>query len=360
MAFKKKILFLYNGGTIGQEYQYVEGERILFPPNSGAAFKKVCAPIIQKFEKKFEVTFEVITTKDSTNMIPPDWEILINRIEKAQDEEGFDAVGIAHGTDTLPYTGTALALALHGKNSGLQIPICLTGAQNTIYAPGGDAFFNLENLFRVLEVAIDNEVAEVLINFWSRVLLAVRVTKVSESNFDAMNSKAFPNVGNINATGVNLDTSLLRLKSDTKSRKLNIQPHFGSGVVSFDLSPGFEPSVLKNLINSGEISAIILRSLGEGNVCSEGPYSLLPVIKEATEKHRIPVFIVTKFSGGKVSSSHYEVGLKAIEAGGISCYDQTDVTVDVKVRWLIGNQLCSSIEDFKKAMKTSFAGEVTV
>ncbi len=50
-------------------------------------------------------------------MTPNDWEKLIFRIKKAQDEEAYDAVAIAHGTDTLAYT--ALALALHGASPNL-------------------------------------------------------------------------------------------------------------------------------------------------------------------------------------------------------------------------------------------------
>ena len=104
---------------------------------------------------------------------------------------------------------------------------------------------------------------------------------------------------------------------------------------------------------------MILKSLGEGNVPNEGQYNLLPVIKQATQDYMIPIFITTKFVGGTAVSTHYETGFEAVKAGGIACYDHTDVAVDVKVRWLIGNGICSTVEDFRKAMQTSFAGEVT-
>ena len=76
-------------------------------------------------------------------------------------------------------------------------------------------------------------------------------------------------------------------------------------------------------------------------------------------EYKKPIFLTTKFPGGKVTSSQYETGIEAIKAGAIACYDHTDVAVDEKVRWLIGNGICSTIEDFRKAMKTSYAGEVT-
>ncbi|MCX6799297.1 MAG: asparaginase domain-containing protein [Candidatus Diapherotrites archaeon] len=358
---KKKVLFLYNGGTIGQVPEKINNQIVLAPPKDGSVFKNACEPVLQYFKKDFDIDFEIITTKDSTNMTPNDWEKLIFRVKKAQDDENYDAVGIAHGTDTLAYSATALALALHGKKpgeSGLRIPVCITGAQNPIYEQGGDGRFNLENLFRTLRTGVNEGVADVLINFWDRILLGCRTLKVSEKDFDAMKSPTFPDVGHIDAMGVHINKLHVRSKENAKG-KLSIAPKFRRGVVSFELTPGLEPSLILGLITSGGVSAMILKSLGEGNVCSEGEFSLLPAIERATREYIMPIFITTKFPGGSAVSTHYEVGYKAIKAGGIPCYDHTDVAVDVKVRWLIGNGVCSSIEDFRQAMKTSYAGEVT-
>src|SRR3989344_5685207 len=122
---KKKILFLFNGGTIGQVPTNINGKIISAPPKDAAIFKNAIDPIIENLVEKFDITYEVITTKESSSMTPQDWEKLIFRVKKAQDEEDFHGVGIAHGTDTLAYTATALAFALHGPvagKSGLRIP----------------------------------------------------------------------------------------------------------------------------------------------------------------------------------------------------------------------------------------------
>lgn len=361
MATKKRILFLYNGGTIGMLPQEIGGQMALAAPKDSDVFKAACEPVIAGLGQNSEVTFEFVTAKDSTNMTPNDWEKLIFRVKKAQDEEGYDGVAIAHGTDTLAYTATALGLALHGREpgqSGLRIPVCITGAQNPIYAPGGDGKFNLENLFRTLDAAIDLQVADVLVNFWDKVLLGCRSLKLSERKFDAFQSPSFTEVGYIDSNGVHLRTTNVRLRA-SEDKKLNLAPKFGRGVISFELSPGIDPNVVLGFITNGGVSAMILKSLGEGNVCSEGQYNLLPVIKQATEEYLVPIFITTKFPGGSAVATHYEVGLAAIKAGGIPCYDHTDVAVDVKVRWLLGNGIAANIEEFRNAMKTSFAGEVT-
>ena len=140
---------------------------------------------------------------------------------------------------------------------------------------------------------------------------------------------------------------------------MSLAPKFGRGVISFELTPGTDPNVVLGFITGGGISALILKSLGEGNVCNEGQYNLIPVIRQASEEYLTPIFITTKFVSGGAGAAHYETGYEPIKAGGIPCYDHTDIAVDVKVRWLLGNSICSTIEDYKKAMKTSFAGEVT-
>src|SRR3989338_3585166 len=357
----KKILFLYNGGTIGQVIEKQNGKPVLVPPKNSDMFRSACEPTIDQLKKDMEIDFEFITAKDSTNVTPLDWEKLIFRIEKAQEEEKYDAVTIVHGTDTLAYTAAALALALHGKDpkkSGLRIPVCMTGSLNPIYLHGGDGRFNLENLFRVVDTSIELGISDVVVNFWHRILLGCRILKQSEKSFDAFQSPSYPDIGHVDSNGIHMNTNHVRLKVNAAD-KMNLTPKFGRAVLSFELSPGIDPEIILSFIGNGKISALLLKSLGEGNVCSEGKYNLIPVIEKAAKEYNMPIFITTKFPGGSAVSSHYEGGIQAIQAGGIPCYDHTDIATDVKVRWLIGNNICSSIEDFRNAMKTNFVGEVT-
>jgi len=244
---KKKVLFLYNGGTIGQVPEKRGNQIVLVPPKDSKVFQDSCESVIEKLKADMDITFEFVTSKDSTNMTPNDWERLIFRIKKAQDEEKYDGVAIAHGTDTLAYTATALALALHGKNpekSGLRIPVCITGSQNPIYESGGDGRFNLENLFRVINQSIDSEVADVLVSFWNRVLLGCRALKLSEKKFDAFQSPSYQDVGHIDGLGVHLNTNLIRKKADAKS-KMDIAPKFGgSGFCKDQAEKAYFPYLL--------------------------------------------------------------------------------------------------------------------
>ncbi|MSU56412.1 MAG: hypothetical protein EXS51_03880 [Candidatus Taylorbacteria bacterium] len=356
-----KILFLFHGGTIGQKPKVVGNRVILVAPEGSKDFEAVCAPIIEKAQKEngIETAFEFITSTDSNNVSPNHWERLIFRVKKAQ-EDGYDAVGIVHGTDTMSYTVTAVALGLHGKTpgqSGLKIPVVFTGAQNPVYKDGGDGKFNLENLFRTILEAIRLGVADVMVNFWNRVMLAPRCLKVSEKSFDAFRSPAFVDIGYIDGDGVHL-IAQLRKKSEA-AEKLVVAPKFGRGVMSVELAPGLEPNTLLGFVANGGVSVLILKSLGEGNGCTEGEYSILPMIRQATTEFQTPVLITSKFVGGSTGAAHYETGQLLLDAGAVACFDHTDVAVDVKSRWLLGNGVCADVEGFRKAMGTSYAGEVT-
>ena len=60
----RRILFLYNGGTIGQVPEKRGENIILVPPKDSKVFQAACEPIIEKFSKDAEVVFEFITSKD--------------------------------------------------------------------------------------------------------------------------------------------------------------------------------------------------------------------------------------------------------------------------------------------------------
>jgi L-asparaginase/Glu-tRNA(Gln) amidotransferase subunit D len=128
-------------------------------------------------------------------------------------------------------------------------------------------------------------------------------------------------------------------------------------VVVLKLYPGFDPEIIRILLNSGIVRALVLESLGEGNVCNEGDGNLLPMIEYATTSG-IPVFISSQFPGGSANPTHYEAGRAAIKAGAIPCFDHTAPAIDVKVRWLLANGV-TNIADLATAMRTSYAGEVS-
>jgi L-asparaginase len=364
MQSRPRVLFLYHGGTIGMRVEHTStGSFVNRVPYDAAEFQETTERLLSGFVERFEIVYRHVTNKDSSNVNPKDWTVLAEMIHAAQGE-GFSAVAIGHGTDSLQYTATALSLALHGSNpaaSALTIPVVITGAQNSIYLKGGDGEFNLVNLFRTVEAAVQARVADVLVSFWDAVLLGCRAVKVSERLFRAFESPACAPAGVVNAFGVELNLSQVRLAHTGQLASASrFAPEFAdTGVMTLEVEPGFDVAGFRALLDTGRFRAIILKTMGDGNIPTEGERSLLPVIAYASEQLKVPIFLTVKTDGASASGSHYDVGIGALRAGAIPCYDHSASAVAVKVRWLIGNGLCRSIDDFRRAFETSFVGEVT-
>jgi len=68
--------------------------------------------------------FKFVANIDSTNMHPGIWKKLAQAIYENYNK--YDGFVVAHGTDTMAYTASALSFALRN----LSKPVVLTGAQN--------------------------------------------------------------------------------------------------------------------------------------------------------------------------------------------------------------------------------------
>ncbi len=357
----KKVLFLLHGGTISQlEHQDENGHKYLIPAKDPDSFTAACAGILSRFSGDLEITTEFVTTKDSSNMEPVDWTHLALRIKKAQNEELYDGVVVTHGTDTLAYTASALAFALHGSNpngSSLRIPVCLTGSQKSIYAQATDAYHNLYYAFKTIAQACEEGIADVLVNFDKDVMLGARIIKISETDYTAFASPNYPNIGHVKQQKLFISRSLV----NTQDRFLpttNDQVNFDDRILSIDLTPGLNPEIIETVIKADLVKALIIRTYAAGNLPSERKNNLIPIVKLAQTKN-IPVFLTSKVAAANASGADYEPGMKALHAGAIPCFDQTEAAVSVKIAWLIGNNLCKSVADFNEAMRTNYVGELT-
>lgn len=304
--------------------------------------------IVPSIKEMADVTVRQLINLDSTNLNPNHWVTLIDAI--SAEHENYDAIIVTHGTDTMAYTASAISFAL---GRGLKKPIIFTGSQLPLVDHGTDARFNLENSIKVALQAIEENIAEVMIVFDDYVLRANRTIKTSESKFRAFDTPAFPHLGSITAVGVAFGP--LTLKADP-SIPLEIKKDFAEGVLAVELYPGIQPELIRPSLELGNCKALLLKSLGAGNVPSEGQYSLLPLIRYATEERNIPVLVSTKFTGGNTYMEIYEPGKLALDAGAIPTGDLTDVAAQVKCMWAL-KSWDRSKEEFKNIMLTSFVGE---
>ena len=135
----KDLLLISTGGTISQE---LEEQTNTAAGAKGAYTFSTHLNIIAQ-ELRINIVPMAILNKDSSNIVPADWHVIIDTI--VQEYENYDAFLITHGTNTLGYTCAALSFAL----GNLGKPVILTGSQVPYGSPGSDAVLNLENTIRV-------------------------------------------------------------------------------------------------------------------------------------------------------------------------------------------------------------------
>jgi L-asparaginase len=125
----KKILFISTGGTIAST-QKEEG----MAPTLTAEDLISAVPGIREV---CDIDTRLLMNIDSSNMQPEDWVIIAECIfEALRDYDGFV---VAHGTDTMAYTASALSFML----GDLDKPVVLTSSQLSIADDGTDARINI-------------------------------------------------------------------------------------------------------------------------------------------------------------------------------------------------------------------------
>ena len=327
----KKICFIYCGGTIGMARK----ENGLLGPAENA---KDLLSLVPGIASLADFDYKFIADIDSTNMHPAIWKRLAQTIY--QDYDKYDGFVIAHGTDTMAYTASALSFALRN----LSKPIVLTGAQKPIFDLASDAPNNLVNAVKVALL----DVPEVCIVFGTKIIRGNRAQKKSESKLNAFWSPVALPLGCVAIEPEIYFDRVFR----SGGKDLIFKADFDNEVMFCQIFPGLEGKYITAAINAG-CKGIILNSYGPGNV-PNGEFSLLSEIKEAVAKN-VPVVVTTQCAEGSARLM-YEVGYAAIEAGAISAFDMTSEAVVTKLMWALAQT--RDLGEIKKIMQTNYAGEI--
>lgn len=329
-----KVCVIYTGGTIGME----EVNGVLQPPKSADTFLRI-APELKYVA---EVELVELLNKDSTNMNPGDWIKMAHAIYDRRNA-GFKGIVVAHGTDTMHFSSSAVAFAL-GKN--LDFPVVFTGSQTIPTVPGGDARRNLVNACRVALT----DLAEVVISFGDFVFRACRAQKKDEKKFDAFESPAYFPIAYITE---DIDLQPIAYTKTNKPSpgiaKTDFLPYFETGVLQVELIPGLEPKLVEQMLNT-DCKGIILKSFGAGNVPNDKEYSFIPFIEKAVHEKGIPVIITSQFPAHSTLDTAYAPGVEAQKAGAIPTGNMTSAAAATKFRWVLA-QANKKRFDAKKKME---------
>ena len=299
---------------------------VLRPPQDPSDFLRV-APELKEI---VEFDFVPLMNKDSTNVNPRDWGTIAEAVFERHGE-GYRGFVIAHGTDTMHFTSSALAFVLGPE---LNCPVVLTGAQTIPSVRHGDA---RTNLLRACKVACE-DLAEVVICFGDFVFRGCRAQKKDERRFDAFESPAFPPLCFI-TENIEIQPVAKFRTEESALLPLTIKPKFATGVLQLSLIPGLESSIVFPSIEHPKCEGLILQSFGAGNVPHQDEFSLIPVIQRANELNK-PTVITSQFPGHSTLGTEYEAGAAAHEAGAIPTGNMTSAAATAKFRWVLSQVLC--------------------
>ncbi|MDR3076518.1 MAG: asparaginase [Synergistaceae bacterium] len=327
-----KIHLISTGGTIVS----VPGEHGLAPAENGgiAGWLKSSFPC-------HEFSFNALMNLDSSNIGPEQWRGIAAAAWGALGDNG--GVIIAHGTDTMAYTSSALGFMLRG----LKKPVTLTGSQIPFGNPLSDAPSNLA----LAVAAVENAVSGVTISFGDIVINGVRAVKTSTSAMRAFESSGAPTMATLTASGLGVASRAACAPDAPASLENNIC----ADVFLLKLVPGANPEIFGALRGMG-FKGVVVEAFGAGNVPFAGR-DISDAVRRAVAEG-MAVVTRSQCLRGKVDMSAYETGMRLLDAGAISAGDMTTEAAVVKLMWALGQT--RDTREIGRMFRTDFAGEITI
>jgi len=344
MTYDNNVLLIYTGGTIGMNRNPHTGA--LEPFNFEHLLNNV--PELAQFSTHI-ATYQFDPPIDSSDMSPALWTDLAHII--ADNYDNYDGFVILHGTDTMAYTASALSYMLEN----LTKPVILTGSQLPIGQLRTDG---KENLITSIEIASAKHsngkamVPEVGIYFNGHLLRGNRTTKQSADEFDAFESFNYPHLVE---AGVNISYHESRMLSPDFSRPMI--PHFrlDNNVIVFTIFPGIREDLVRHIIATPNLRAIVMRTYGSGNA-PQKPW-LINALKEAACHGKI-IINISQCMAGKVERDRYDTGYQLKSAGVLSGYDSTVESAVTKLMYLQARY--TDQDTVREYMKKSIRGEISI
>lgn len=273
---------------------------------------------------------------DSANMQPADWVTIAHEVHTQLPS--YDGIVIVHGTDTMAYTASAIALML----GPLPKPVVLTGSQKPIVEVRTDARQNLIDAALVATLPVP----EVSIASGSRALRGSRATKRDAWGFSAFDS---PNLPPLVELGIGVEVaSHVRQPAPMGAFDGRLEPR----VLAVRVFPGLDPDLVRGAIRLG-VRGLVLEAYGTGTLPNLVG-SLIPALEEARERG-VPVVVVSQCLRGFVELGRYEGGAAAAAAGAISGGDMTVEAALAKM--MIGLARYGSGEELRAYFASSVVGE---
>ena len=335
------ILLLSTGGTIASKIDYRTGA---VTPVLTAEELNSSVPELSKIAN---IDAKVLFSEYSENIMPEHW-LKIAETIKEYSESNYSGIIIAHGTDTMHYTSSYLSFSL----AGFPIPIALVGSQRSSDRASSDAALNLIGAAKFLTECKTNGIYVIMHQDENDEIIACHIGTRVRKNHTSKRG-AFQTVGN--------DPAFLILNNKIQHNTINnfftrkeFEPKIklNEKVALVKYYPGYNPNILKNIIDSG-YKAIIFEGTGLGHIGK----NMYPTIKTAQEKG-IFMGMTSQCIDGKVRMTVYESGRDLLDLGIVPLENMIPEVALVKAMWATGNT--ENYNEVKEIMLNTIASEFSI
>lgn len=340
---KPEILLVLTGGTIcssvnkeGHRYSNAEEVKIV------EAFRNSSSPFRDAVGFQKKIPLDVL----SENMTVERWNDLLNML-KTVEEDRFKGIIILHGTDTLAYTSSLLAITL----AGMKIPVCLVSSQLPLDHTATNGHANFRASVELIMNGIAPNVYAVYRNS-DNVIYAHYGAHLQQcanysDDFYSNDAMAIPNPANASLEGIAFETGCRYVEriSPLSSCVLRLMPYVGLDYSRLDLN-GIR-AVVHGTYHSQ--SVCVQRGKGMGDYDEASILHLLDVCNRA----RIPVFLAPC----SPEAFRYESTGDALGHGAAYIYGMTNEMAYVKT--LIGAALGLRGKELQTFLNTSINHEIT-
>lgn len=322
----KNIAIIITGGTISSKLD----------PKTGAVIptgKQDLLDIAPELKDICNIS-KVISpfTKLSEDMDPSDWKKISQICEKLLNNSSINGIILTHGTDSLPYTSSALSFFIKNLNK----PIALTYSQRSIDRASTDASLNL---ICAAKYAV-SDIAEVAIigheNTNDETCLAMPATKTKKMHTSRRDTFKIINSNPIARISRKKFEILDEFNARDNSKKAKLDAKYFEKIAIIKIYPGQNPSIIEHYQKQG-YKGLIIETTGLGHVPGKkSKNNFLPKIKKAIQKG-IFICATPQTINGRLNPNIYSSGRELQKTGILFLEDMLSETALVKLGWVLAH-----------------------